>query len=225
LDIQTFIESLRSYGLAGLFLASLLSNLIPMFPAIYLSLVVLLSAIMEGLWWKALVIAVGGVGAGIGKFIVFYTSNIVGRKALRKRSELEKLMRSTGKSVPLIVFLFASLPLPDDVLYIPLGAAGYKPLSFLIAVTLGKIVLTAIVAGLGSTANRVLQSFLMSGDVGYMNFAEAIIVLVVGTAIFLAVIYYVNWSRVLEATLRGGFLAGTKAFLLELKRLILSLRP
>lgn len=226
LDIEAFIESLRSYGLAGLFLASLLSNLIPMFPAIYLSLVMILSAIMEGIAWKLIVILVGGIGAGLGKFIVFYTSNIVGKRAFKaKRRELEKLMQATGRSMGLIVFLFAALPLPDDVLYIPLGAAGYKPTTFLFAVTTGKIVLTAIVSGLGSTANKIIQWMIMSGDTGYLSYAEALLVLVIGTAIFLTVIYYVNWSRVLEATLRGGFIAGAKAFLLELKRLALSVRP
>ncbi len=225
MDIEAFIESLRSYGLAGLFLASLLSNLIPMFPAIYLSLVVILSAIMEGVAWKLIVILVGGIGAGLGKFIVFYTSNIVGKRAFKaKRRELEKLMQATGRSMGLIVFLFAALPLPDDVLYIPLGAAGYKPTTFLFAVTTGKIVLTAIVSGLGSTANRIIQ-LLISGDAGYLSYAEALLVLVIGTAIFLTVIYYVNWSKVLEATLKGGFIAGAKAFLLELKRLALSIRP
>jgi len=208
------LESIKNYGPWGVLALALFSNLIPGFPAVYLTIVVSYAAVeKDNVTGLLAMILAGGLGAGIGKFVEFYLSDVLSSRVKRiesKRRALKRILARTTWEMALLVFLFAALPLPDDVLYIPLGAAGYNKLVFLASVTLGKIVLTALVAGIGAFLGWLTTE----------NMALSVAAIVAGTIILLALLFAVDWESVLEGYEERGWRGAVNALCKELSRLL-----
>jgi len=221
--IKSFIEALSTnYGAGGFFVAAFLSNLIPFFPAIYLGFLAVASAFSKSAWDVILLTVSAGVGAGLGKFVVFGASEILGKKFIKgeKRERVEQALRASKIGVFVLVVLFAALPLPDDVLYIPLGAAGFKATTFLVGVIIGKIILTGIVTGLSSTASWIVKYFVSSGrSENPALLAGLTALLILFTGLLLMLVYYVDWMRVTEALTQKGWGEGLRTFLDEVKNM------
>ncbi len=221
MNIEHVITGLKEYGPLGLFLAAFVSNLIPGFPAVYLTLVGAVGGLVRDPVEALLTVVSAGVGAGLGKVVVFYTSNVLASRSehvRRKREEYSWLISRTKVGLFILVFLFAALPLPDDVLYIPLGISGFSPAWFAAGVILGKIVLTAIVLLLG----HAYWSLIGSSEAG--NWTVAIGGFLVGTIILSYIIFTINWKKVYFAYKDEGLKTGTIVFLYELFS-VLTLKP
>ncbi|NOZ88846.1 MAG: VTT domain-containing protein [Crenarchaeota archaeon] len=133
------------------FIISLVFNAIPFATVPYLVMIASYAAVTSDPVDKALMAVAGGLGAALGKMIVFYLGRgITHFVSERTRENLEFFARFFKRGVFIAVFLFAALPLPDDVLYVPLGMAGYNPVLFFVAVALGKIFLTGLSIAFGS---------------------------------------------------------------------------
>jgi uncharacterized membrane protein YdjX (TVP38/TMEM64 family) len=227
MQIEELMRELQKYGPAGIFLAALVSNLIPGFPAIYLTFVSAYAAIVHDIRSQALVVLAAGVGAGIGKIFIFYTSNFIASRSTRvrrMRSEYQWLLRSGRLGIFVAILLFASLPLPDDVLYIPLGITGFSPLWFAVGVILGKIILTLIVLVLGNAYWSLAEELFPGDTEGTVNWPLAMTGLVVGTLLFTGFIFSIDWKKVYEAYSKQGFRKGTLV-LLKVALEVLTLRP
>jgi len=213
-NLTAIAKALESHGPLGILVSAFASNLIPGFPAIYLTLVLSYAAANEGdKLALAIAVVAGGLGAGLGKFVEFYVSDVLsGRiKRLRKKREaLMHILKRTRWEVALLVFLFAALPLPDDVLYIPLGAAGFSKVAFILSVVLGKMVLTALVAGAGALLGWLFRE----------NLVVSLAVLTLGTAFILALTFGVNWEAVVKAYDSSGWRAAGGVLKQELSRLL-----
>ncbi len=196
-ELAAVISALDQYGIPGLFLAAFLSNLIPGFPALYLALVATYATIVGDPAKNILAIVAAGVGAGLGKLVLFMISGSIAKRSKwfrAKRESAQWFIRKVGKSILITVFLFAALPLPDDIVYIPLGAAGYQAIPFFIAVILGKIVLTAIFVFLGAAWREILLNY------GQGLSLEAVILATVAAGlVFSYVVLSMDWKRVYEA--------------------------
>ncbi len=180
----------------GAFIVSLLGNAIPYTTVPYLVWIALTAPEYHDPLTKALVIVFAGLGAAVGKLIVF----TMGRAAhvvlpQHVKENLEYFARLFEKWGFLAIFLFAALPLPDDVLYIPLGVAGYNVLLFFVAVALGKIVITAAAV----MAGDILANLTGGGEVTPTFIASMIILSVVVTV----VIARIDWMRVARAMEKG----------------------
>ena len=220
MDLQGFIEGLQHYGPLGLFLAAFISNLIPGFPAVYLTVIGAYAALKRDPGGDALLILAAGVGAGLGKVVVFYVSNLLAGRSeriRRKREEYAWLLRRGKLGIFLLVLLFASLPLPDDVLYIPLGISGFSTLWFTAGVIIGKTLMTLMVYALGS-----FYRDLIGGPEADM--ATAVAGLAAGTMIVTAAIFAIDWNRVYRALTEEGTRRAVIVFLDEVLGL-LTLRP
>ncbi|MCE4612250.1 MAG: VTT domain-containing protein [Desulfurococcales archaeon] len=219
-QLSEWIVVLQDYGLPGIFLAAFFSNLIPGFPAVYLVFIATYSALVPGLVYNVGVIVAAGVGAALGKLVVFYASSFLATRfgRVRKRREMsQKVLKRAGKGLAITVFVFAALPLPDDVLYIPLGVAGFSALYFFVAVVLGKIVLTAIVSFLGGFYKTVVSWLI--GDTA-VSTGSTLVLFVVGAVIaaliITAITLSIDWRGIAIAYQQEGFLGGTKTLLKEL---------
>lgn len=218
-DLAGFIESLYYQGPLGLFLAAFISNLIPGFPAVYLALVATYAALVDNIYANIAALVLAGVGAGLGKVLVFLVSNYLGSKSKsiqRRREQAKWLLGRAGKGVFLTVFIFAALPLPDDILYIPLGIAGYRIVPFLIAVVLGKIVLTGIAVFLGRAYRGVLDKF-MGGSVtsSTANLEMLIAGALIGSVILSYVVLTMDWKKLYDVYRSKGILKAFIAFIVE----------
>lgn len=195
--IQWLINLTTSYGYFGVFIASLLGNLLLFIPLPYLLIVFGLSTPSLGFDPTILAI-VSAFGASIAKLITYgigYESRHLLGEERRRKLEFARFMIS--RHGMLIVFLFAATPLPDDILYIPLGIMGYSFLKFFISVLAGKIILTLIVSWGGHYSIQWLMIFFDGG--GWIG--------VIATLIFIALSIYmtlkVDWEKLFLAFFSG----------------------
>ncbi len=151
MDITGMVEAVaRGYPLLASFLVAFVSNAVPYMTVPYLAVIAGYGAVLNSLADRVLIAVVAGVGAALGKVVVFMFGRGVHRVLPeRVKENVELLAKAFSKGVFVAVFLFAALPLPDDLLYIPVGMTGYSVLKFFVAVASGKIVLTlaAVMAG------------------------------------------------------------------------------
>jgi membrane protein DedA with SNARE-associated domain len=89
---------------------------------------------------------VGAVTATLAKQIIFYVSygggRIISEKTRKRMRPFERLVKKYGGAV---AFVAAATPIPDDLVYIPLGLAKYNPRRFFLATLAGKFVLSYII--------------------------------------------------------------------------------
>ncbi len=193
-------------SMLGIFAVSLVANSIPLVGIPYLAVVLAYSLFIQDLNIKLLLILSSALGATVGKLIIYIIGSSF-RLVLSKKviENLRLFSRVADKSVFLAIFLFASLPLPDDVLYIPTGMSRYSLPKYVVAVLLGKTALTSVV---------VLYSHLISEYASLNSFLLP--VYVVMTVIFSYIIIKIDWASVLNILTYEGVLGSIKEFLRQL---------
>ena len=131
-------------GYLGLTLVSFFGSLIPFIP---LPSFLLLATMSVGDKFDLHVLAIiSALTATAAKVIVFTVSyegrRIIGEKSRKRMRPFERLVKRYGAAA---AFFAAATPMPDDLIYIPLGLAKYNPKRFFIATLSGKIVLSYII--------------------------------------------------------------------------------
>ena len=131
-------------GYYGLGFASFFGSLIPFVPV---PIIFLLATMSVGDQFNIHVLALlSAITATAAKQIIFsisYTGRRIMSERTRKRMKpFERLVKRYGAAA---AFVAAATPIPDDIVYIPLGLAKYNPKRFFVATLLGKIVLSYII--------------------------------------------------------------------------------
>jgi membrane protein DedA with SNARE-associated domain len=177
--IEPIVEELLEYRLVGIFLLSLIANSIPFVGLPYLNVLVLLSPFLDR-WEFYMVIIVSALGASLGKVVIYFLGRSIGYTLSEKSKEnlffFQRVFRKWGVFA---IFLFAASPLPDDVLYIPLGLAQFRLYHYFIAVFCGKLVITAYTLAAGKVAMDVIELFTHSFEISFAIFFLATIVLTI----------------------------------------------
>jgi len=202
------IELLISYGYFGSFIISFIGSLIPFLPLPYLFPIVLLSMKLD----PFLVGALSGLGGSLGKV----TSYIIGRFWRRFASQSSKknldFFRSIiGKYGALTVFLFALTPLPDDIIYIPMGIIHYGFLKFMLANCAGKVILAVFVAYVGRYYKELMDVFL-GESMNALSISIAVVIMIV----FSIVLFRMDWQEFITVFRQKGL----RGVLVKLPRLI-----
>jgi len=193
---ESLFKSLQAYGYLGAFLIALVGSLVPFLPVPYLLPIVLMSKTLDPLLLGVL----AGVGGAIGKL----TSYGLGRFSRRllseeRRKKMTYLGNAIGKYGALAVFLFALTPLPDDVIYIPVGLTGLNLAKFMIANMLGKIVLSWIVAYTGRLYFDIAELVL-----GREGSFEAVLAAIIAMVIITMILLKIDWEEVVKAARENG---------------------
>lgn len=136
------------------FLISIIGNSSVMIIIPYVFVIYYLSIDNPSEWvWIALL---SGVGAALGEIISYYIGRLIGSaKSVRESEVGEKFHRMrlqferNPRVVPLIVFLFAASPLPDDMILVPMGLMKYPYYKTILPCVIGKTILTGITCLLG----------------------------------------------------------------------------
>ncbi|RLI66777.1 MAG: hypothetical protein DRO88_00910 [Promethearchaeia archaeon] len=107
-----------------------------------------------------------GLGAALGEFISYYIGRLIGSVKSVKESEVgEKFHRMkeqferNPRVVPLIVFVFAASPLPDDMILVPMGLMKYPYYKTFLPCVIGKTILTGITCFLGYVVGSIDPNF------------------------------------------------------------------
>ena len=102
-----FREFLESYGVLGVFIVSFLGNVIPYSTIPYLFFIVVYTAFIHDIGVKIAIIVSGGLGAALGKLVVYYigrTARIILSEESRRNIEL--FTRLAGRGIFFAVYFF-----------------------------------------------------------------------------------------------------------------------
>jgi len=140
-DFSTLFPFSPEVGYIGLGLVNFFGSLIPFIP---LPGFLLLATMSVGDQFNLHIIALlSALTATAAKQIIFYVSsrgrNFLNPKTRLRMRPFERLVNRYGAAA---AFVAAATPIPDDLIYVPLGLSKYNPVRFFIATLAGKIVLS-----------------------------------------------------------------------------------
>ena len=181
------------YGYLGIFLISLLGATSVFIPIPYTVVIFTLGGLQTfDPFWIAVA---SGIGAAIGEFsgylVGFGGRKIIGQKYKKKMDFLTKLFKKFG---PVVIFLFALTPLPDDLLFIPLGIMRYGLLRAFIPALLGKFASNLVIAYSGRLALTIIRDLFGVEGEGISALIGIIIALVLMAIVFL-IMFKVDWEK------------------------------
>jgi membrane protein DedA with SNARE-associated domain len=165
------------FGYLGVFIISFIGSVSVIFPVPYTLVIFVLGSMLDPFF----VAVSGGLGAALGEFSG-YTLGYYGRKIVNKerRRKMDYMVKLFGRYGPVTIFLFALTPLPDDLLFIPLGVMRYPFLKAFVPALLGKMVMTFILAYSGQQSIELIRIiFGESGWIGTVVTATLLIVIIV----------------------------------------------
>ena len=194
-DIVNWLLSLSSqYGYFGIFLISLIGALSIFFPIPYTVVIFTLGQSFEPLW----IAVAAGLGSAVGEFSG-YLLGFGGRKAISERykKKVDLLVRVFNKFGPVVIFLFALTPLPDDLLFIPLGVMRYSIVRVFVPAVIGKFCMNLIVAYSGRFSIQIIRDvFGVESD--WITALIGMILAIVLLIIVFIIMFKVDWERYLE---------------------------
>lgn len=193
-DINEWMQNFATqYGYLGIFFISLLGSMSVFVPIPYTIIIFTMGGLLrfEPLW----IAIVAGLGSSVGEFSG-YLIGASGRKAFseKNRKKIDFLMKLFNKFGSAAIFLFALTPLPDDLLFIPLGVMRYSPIRAFIPAFLGKFLSNLIIAYAGRLSIEIISSiFGLEGGTGSILIGTIIgIVLMI---IVIVIMFKVDWEK------------------------------
>ncbi|MBA4451787.1 MAG: VTT domain-containing protein [Nitrosopumilus sp.] len=196
MDFAAIFPFAPEVGYIGLTLVSFFGSLIPFVP---LPSFLLLATMSVGnafdLHLLAIISAVTATAAKVIVFTVSYEGRrIIGKKSRKRMRPFERLVKRYGAGA---AFFAAATPMPDDLIYVPLGLAKYNPKRFFIATLTGKLVLSYAIVFISHYMGLSLVEPLLE-DV------EDVSTIYIGIAIFAAMMTSVvilllklDWQRIM----------------------------
>jgi len=143
-DLWELFPFTPEVGYLGLTIVSFFGSLIPFVPIPSFVLVATM-AVGEQFDIHVLVL-IAALTSTAAKQIIFYASyggrKIISEKTKKRMLPFQKLVKRYGGSA---AFVAAATPIPDDLVYIPLGLAKYNPKRFFVATLSGKFVLYYVI--------------------------------------------------------------------------------
>jgi len=181
------------YGYFGIFLISMLGALSIFIPIPYTVVIFTLGGLQtfDPLW----IAVAAGIGSTIGEFsgylIGFGGRKVIGEKYKKKMDFLTKLFKKFG---PVVIFVFALTPLPDDLLFIPLGIMRYGLLQAFIPALLGKFVSNLIIAYSGRFSVDIIKYIFGVEGEGMSALIGIVLALVLMVIVFI-IMFKVDWEK------------------------------
>ena len=144
MDFAALFPFAPEVGYLGLGLVNFFGSLVPFVP---LPGFLLLATMSVGDQFNIHILALlSAITATVAKQIIFYLSyggrRIINEKTRKRMRPFERLVKRYGAGA---AFFAAATPIPDDLVYVPLGLAKYNPKRFFIATLTGKIVLSYVI--------------------------------------------------------------------------------
>jgi len=183
-------------GYSLLALVNFFGSLIPFVP---LPGFLLLATMSVGNQYDLHILAlVSAITATVAKQIIFYVSyggrKIINEKTRKRMRPFERLIKRYGAGA---AFFAAATPIPDDLVYVPLGLAKYSPRRFFIATLTGKIVLSyAIVFISHNLGLSLVEPFLENVDDATPVYIGIIVFGIMMTSVIILLLR-LDWAKIL----------------------------
>ena len=196
-DLWELFPFTPEVGYLGLAIVSFFGSLIPFVPIPSFVLVATM-AVGEQFDIHVLVI-VAALTATAAKQIIFYISyggrKIISEKTKKRMKPFQKLVKRYGGSA---AFVAAATPIPDDLVYIPLGLAKYNPKRFFVATLLGKIVLYYVIVLISHYMGLSLLEPILQDIEDPLPVYIGIIILGLAMTITVILLLRLNWEKILS---------------------------
>ena len=196
MSLQEFFDGLSQlllqYSYFGVFLLSFIGTASIIIPIPYTLIIFTLS--LSGQWNSALLVIAGGLGSALGE-LTGYALGYFGRRVVseERQRKMTYLVRVFDRYGPLAIFVFALTPLPDDLLFIPLGIMRYKFYKAFIPSLIGKLLMMFILVNSGSIAGTIFAGlFGENGNLWGMIITTILLVIVI------IALYRIDWEKVLR---------------------------
>ncbi len=196
MDISEIFPFANEIGYLGLALVSFFGSLIPFVP---LPSFILLATMAAGdkfnIHYLALIVAITSTVAKQIIFLVSYGGGRIITEETRKRMRpFERLVKKYGAAA---AFVAAATPIPDDLIYVPLGLAKYNPLKFFISTLLGKIILSYVIVLLSHFFGMAYVDPLLQDVDDLTTVYVGFVVFVAMTAASVLLLLRLNWEKIL----------------------------
>ena len=196
-DLWELFPFTPEVGYLGLAIVSFFGSLIPFVPIPSFVLVATM-AVGEQFDIHILVI-VAALTSTAAKQIIFYVSyggrKIISEKTKQRMKPFQKLVKRYGGSA---AFVAAATPIPDDLVYIPLGLAKYNPKRFFVATLLGKLVLYYVIVLISHYMGLSLLEPILQDIQDPLPVYIGIIALGAAMTIIVILLLRLNWERILS---------------------------
>jgi len=183
-------------GYLGILIISFAASLVPFVPIPYFPL--LITASFNSNFNPHLIALVSAAGVVAAKTVIFFAS-YYGRKILSDstKQRMRPLQNLVSRYGWFGAFIAALTPIPDDIVYIPLGLAKYSPWKFATATFTGKFLMNeAIVWGSIFLGKPFVERVL--GDTTDPTWL--IVAVVVSIALLGIIVYYslkIDWAKLI----------------------------
>ncbi len=183
-------------GYSLLALVNFFGSLVPFVP---LPGFLLLASMSVGNQYDLHILAlISAITATVAKQIIFYVSyggrKIINEKTRKRMRPFERLIKRYGAGA---AFFAAATPIPDDLVYVPLGLAKYNPKRFFIATLTGKIVLSYSIVFISHHLGlSLVEPFLENVDDATPVYIGVIIFGVMMTSVIILLLR-LDWAKIL----------------------------
>jgi membrane protein DedA with SNARE-associated domain len=184
-------------GYIGIILVSFVSSLIPFIPIPYFP--VLITASFNTNFNPHIISIISALGIVGAKTIIFFIS-YYGRKILsdKTKKRMRPLQNLVSRYGWFGAFIAALTPIPDDLVYIPLGLAKYSPWKFATATFAGKFLMNESIVWGSIFLGRPFVEDILSSDT--TDQTSLIIAAIVSTIVLAVVVYFslrIDWAKVI----------------------------
>jgi len=195
-DLWELFPFTPEVGYLGLTIVSFFGSLIPFVPIPSFVLVATM-AVGEQFDIHVLVL-IAALTSTAAKQIIFYVSyggrKIISEKTKKRMLPFQKLVKRYGGSA---AFVAAATPIPDDLVYIPLGLAKYNPKRFFVATLLGKFVLYYVIVLISHYMGLSLLEPVLREINDPLPVYIGIIALGAAMTIVVILLLRLNWEKIL----------------------------
>jgi len=195
-DLWELFPFTPEVGYLGLTIVSFFGSLIPFVPIPSFVLVATM-AVGEQFDIHVLVL-IAALTSTAAKQIIFYVSyggrKIISEKTKKRMLPFQKLVKRYGGSA---AFVAAATPIPDDLVYIPLGLAKYNPKRFFVATLLGKFVLYYVIVLISHYMGLSLLEPVLQQIDDPLPVYIGIIALGIAMTVVVILLLRLNWEKIL----------------------------
>lgn len=132
------------------------------------------------------------------KQIIFYISyegrRIISEKTRKRMRPFERLVKRYGAAA---AFFAAATPIPDDLIYVPLGLAKYNPKRFFIATLTGKLVLSYSIVFISHHLGMSLVEPYLENITDVTSVYIGIIIFGAMMTLVVVLLLRLNWEKIL----------------------------
>ena len=176
----------KTYGYVGAFVVSIIGNVTIFFPVPYAIVIYAL-----GMSLDPILLGIScGLGSTIGEFSSYFLGR-GGRKLIEKRygKRLESAKLLVQRFGMLAIFAFAVLPIPDDLIMIPMGMMEYSMKKLFAAMLAGKTILGLTLAYAGRYSFSFIRDLFESGGIMTGIISTVLIILLI------VAMLKIDWTR------------------------------